>query len=66
MAVSHEVVTSDSQPTAYGGVLVFVCGNLKVDGSENPMKFSQVFSLLPLQGGQGYFCYNDIFRLNYG
>jgi hypothetical protein len=28
--VKHEVITADSQPTASGGVLVFVCGNLKV------------------------------------
>lgn len=46
--------------------MVFVCGNLKVDGSDNPMKFSQAFSLVPLIGGGGYYCYNDIFRLNYG
>jgi hypothetical protein len=28
--VKHEVITADSQPTASGGVMVFVCGNLKV------------------------------------
>ena len=44
--VEHEIVTSDYQPTNGGGILVFVCGHLKVDGSEHPMKFSQV-SLLP-------------------
>jgi hypothetical protein len=26
----------------------------------------QVFALQPLANGQGYFCYNDVFRLNYG
>jgi hypothetical protein len=26
----------------------------------------QVFALQPLPNGQGYFCYNDVFRLNYG
>ncbi len=41
-SVTHDVVSVDSQPAAGNGVLVFVCGNLKVDGSENPMKFSQV------------------------
>ena len=30
------------------------------------LKIFQVFSLQPLATGQGYFCYNDIFRLNYG
>ena len=63
--VKHEVVTVDSQPTGGGGVLVSACGNLKVDGSEHPMKFSQVFCLLPNQNG-GWFCFNDVFRLNYG
>jgi hypothetical protein len=29
-SVKHEIVTVDSQPSASGGVLVFVCGNLKV------------------------------------
>ena len=29
-SVKHEVITVDSQPMASGGVLVFVCGNLKV------------------------------------
>uniref|UniRef100_A0A7S0EKA9 NTF2 domain-containing protein n=1 Tax=Hanusia phi TaxID=3032 RepID=A0A7S0EKA9_9CRYP len=64
--VEHEIVTSDYQPTNGGGILVFVCGHLKVDGSEHPMKFSQVFSLMPLPGGQGYYCFNDVFRLIYG
>jgi len=64
--VKHEVVTVDCQPTGGGGVLVSACGNLKVDGSEHPMKFSQCFCLMPLQTGQGWFCYNDVFRLNYG
>jgi hypothetical protein len=64
--VKHEVVTVDSQPTGGGGVIVSACGNLKVDGSEHPMKFSQVFGLFPQQNGQGWFCYNDVFRLNYG
>mmetsp|Transcript_22653 Transcript_22653/g.35453 ORF Transcript_22653/g.35453 Transcript_22653/m.35453 type:complete len:199 (+) Transcript_22653:83-679(+) len=64
--VKHEVITVDSQPGMGGSVLVFVCGTLKVDGESNPMKFSQTFCLVPLQNGQGFFCYNDIFRLNYG
>lgn len=29
-SVKHEIITVDSQPSASGGVLVFVCGNLKV------------------------------------
>ena len=26
----------------------------------------QVFQLVPVPGGQGFFCYNDVFRLVYG
>jgi len=64
--VSHQITSLDSHPTPGNGVLVFVCGNLIVDGgNETPLKFSQVFNLLP-GGNGGYFVINDIFRLNYG
>jgi len=57
----------DAQPSAGSGVLIFVCGNLAVDGNvETPLKFSQTFLLLPIQGSQGgFFVQNDLFRLNY-
>mmetsp|Transcript_18237 Transcript_18237/g.29968 ORF Transcript_18237/g.29968 Transcript_18237/m.29968 type:complete len:94 (-) Transcript_18237:324-605(-) len=67
--VQHQVITIDSQPSpaqnSPTGVLVFVSGTLLVEGSEQPLKFSQVFNLMPLPTG-GYFCFNDMFRLNYG
>ena len=28
--VQHEIITVDNQPTASGGIMVFICGNLKV------------------------------------
>jgi len=63
-AVRHQITTIDSQPTPGNGILIFVCGNLWVDQSENALKFSQAFNLLPQPTG-GYFVLNDIFRLNY-
>jgi len=64
--IKHLITTLDAQPTAGGGILVFVCGNLMVDSSNQPIKFSQVFSLMPISGQQGgFFVLNDLFRLNY-
>jgi hypothetical protein len=38
----------------------------QIDNSNQPLKFSQVFSLMPIQGQQGgFFVLNDLFRLNY-
>jgi len=59
--VAHQVETMDVQPSP-SGLLVYVTGALMVDDSPAPMKFSQVFHLLP--NGQGsYFVQNDLFRL---
>eukprot|EP00296_Roombia_truncata_P009202 JP447770.1.p2 GENE.JP447770.1~~JP447770.1.p2 ORF type:complete len:124 (+),score=35.42 JP447770.1:60-431(+) len=63
-AVKHQVSTCDVQP-APNGILVFVCGQLVVDEDPNPLKFSQVFQLLPLPDNSGYWVFNDMFRLNY-
>merc|ERR1712224_698948 len=61
----HHVSTMDCQPSNQaGGVLVSVTGQLLVDGEQHPLKFSQVFQLLPTQAGS-YYVVNDIFRLNY-
>jgi Nuclear transport factor 2 (NTF2) domain len=63
--IAHQIVKYDCQPTAGNGVLVFVVGNVKID-NDNPIKFSQVFTLLPSPTQKGnYYCHNDIFRLNY-
>eukprot|EP00386_Alphamonas_edax_P000947 GDKI01002832.1.p1 GENE.GDKI01002832.1~~GDKI01002832.1.p1 ORF type:complete len:146 (-),score=51.64 GDKI01002832.1:203-640(-) len=64
--VRHEIVKCDCQPSVNNGIIVFVTGNLYVDDSTNPLKFAQVFHLCQNPGGQGYFCLNDLFRLNIG
>jgi hypothetical protein len=65
-SIQHKLVTFDAQPTFNNGILAFVSGDLIIDGNvEQPMKFAQTFHLC--QGGTaGYYCHNDLFRLNYG
>jgi len=64
-SVQHKVTTLDAQPSTNPAVIIVsVTGLLVVDGSENPLQFSQVFQLVPTGGT--YFIHNDIFRLNYG
>ncbi|CAK9146818.1 unnamed protein product [Ilex paraguariensis] len=62
----HLISTIDSQPSAFaGGIIVFVSGSLQLQGEDHPLRFSQMFHLIPkLQGA--FFVQNDIFRLNYG
>jgi hypothetical protein len=60
----HEIVKADYQPNPFNGVVVFITGNLFVDGSPNPLKFAQVFQL-HMQGA-GFIIINDMFRLNVG
>eukprot|EP00696_Hemimastix_kukwesjijk_P012487 gnl/Hemi2/2569_TR911_c0_g1_i1.p2 gnl/Hemi2/2569_TR911_c0_g1~~gnl/Hemi2/2569_TR911_c0_g1_i1.p2 ORF type:complete len:148 (+),score=50.17 gnl/Hemi2/2569_TR911_c0_g1_i1:66-446(+) len=63
--VKHEWTTIDSQPSVGNGVVTYVTGNLAVDNDfEHPMKFSQVFHLMPHADGSGFFVLNDLFRLN--
>ncbi|AXA50992.1 nuclear transport factor [Malassezia restricta] len=63
--VQHKVDTRDAQPTGDGNSLVvLVTGMLLVDDGQNPLKFSQLFTLVP-EGGS-FYVFNDIFRLNYG
>ena len=61
----HFISTVDCQPSGpAGGMLVFVSGNLKLPGEEHPLKFSQMFHLMPTPQGS-FYVQNDIFRLNY-
>ncbi|KAK9089645.1 hypothetical protein Scep_028727 [Stephania cephalantha] len=61
----HSITTIDYQPSCFAGaILVFVSGNLQLACQEHPLKFSQMFHLIPIQGT--FYVQNDIFRLNYG
>ncbi|CEM14027.1 unnamed protein product [Vitrella brassicaformis CCMP3155] len=64
--IRHQVIKVDSQPSVNNGILVFVTGTLMVDNEANPLKFAQVFHLQPNAQGGGYYCFNDLFRLNIG
>lgn len=62
--MQYQILTLDAQPTFNNGILCFVSGNLAIEGGQ-PLKYAQTFHLCV--GGQaGYYCHNDIFRLNYG
>ncbi|RCV12400.1 hypothetical protein SEVIR_2G277200v4 [Setaria viridis] len=65
-ACKHQVTTVDCQPSGPGGgMLVFVSGALQVAEGEHPLKFSQMFHLMPVGPGN-FYVQNDMFRLNYG
>ena len=62
--IRHEVERADYQPNPQNnGVIVFVVGKLFVDDSQAPLMFAQIFHLAPNPAG-GFFCLNDMFRLN--
>lgn len=64
--IAHNVKTVDCQEVD-PGVLVFCCGDVKLDDSENGVKFSQVFLLMPTDASKKSFSiHRDVFRLNYG
>ncbi|KAM0753855.1 nuclear transport factor 2 [Meredithblackwellia eburnea MCA 4105] len=64
--VQHRVTTLDAQPSApdKASLTVLVTGQLITGDESNPLNFSQSFHLVP--ENQGYYVYNDIFRLVYG
>lgn len=51
------------QESIHGGALIFVTGGLKIDGSPNQIKFSQVFHLR-VDNGKTWLV-NDMFAMNY-
>ena len=61
-SLKHDVISFDFQPTINNGIIAFVNGNLSIDGGP-PMKYSQIFHLA-VGGSAGYYCHNDMFRLN--
>ena len=63
--IQHLPKTLDCQPSAQGGLLVMVTGQLKVDQEKNPLLFSEMFHLLPTDKTMKQFwVQNCIFRLN--
>ncbi|XXQ33590.1 Nuclear transport factor 2 [Plasmodiophora brassicae] len=63
--VVHSIKTMDIQPSGCNGILIVVCGDLKIDDDANPLKYSQTFHILPTQQGS-WWVHNDLFRLNIG
>lgn len=62
----HVISTIDTQPSSFaGGIMVFVSGSLQLPKEDHPLRFSQMFQLMPTPEGS-FFVQNDIFRLNYG
>ncbi|BDA50313.1 Nuclear transport factor 2 [Coccomyxa sp. Obi] len=61
--VQHHISSTDAQPSLSNGLIVFVTGQLLIEGETNPLKFSQVFHLAATGGS--FIITNDIFRLNY-
>ncbi|CAO3647505.1 unnamed protein product [Cunninghamella echinulata] len=64
--VVHKISTIDAQPSTPGSanIIVFVSGQLLIDGQEHPQLFSQTFQLIA--ENESYYVLNDIFRLIYG
>lgn len=63
--IAHQILTHDVQPSSTpGSIVVFVTGQLKMD-QDSPLKFTQVFHLIPVSQGN-YYVHNTIFRLNLG
>jgi len=65
--VQHIPKTVDCHPGINGAIVVFVTGQLAVDGNvTTPLMFSQTFTLVPTADKSNWWILNDIFRLNYG
>ncbi|KAJ2793602.1 Nuclear transport factor 2 [Coemansia sp. 'formosensis'] len=62
--VVHKVTTIDAQPSLpnVNALVIAVTGQLLVDEETKPQQYTQLFQLVE---DNGFFIYNDIFRLNY-
>jgi len=65
--VAHNVpqLTKDFQLTNNQTLLIFVTGQLQIEGQTQPLLFAQSFVLVATNPGQ-YYIHNDVFRLIYG
>ncbi|KAI8319323.1 nuclear transport factor 2 [Martensiomyces pterosporus] len=62
--VAHKITTIDAQPSLPNvtAVVITVTGQLLIDEEINPQQYTQTFQLVE---DNGFFVFNDIFRLNY-
>jgi hypothetical protein len=64
--VTHEVKTTDVQPSASENcIVIFVTGLVRIGADSNPLHYCEMFQLISTGPGQ-YSVHNCIFRLNYG
>ncbi|GAB1597415.1 nuclear transport factor 2-like, partial [Argonauta hians] len=59
--IKHVITMMDSLPTATGGILILVTGQLQAD-EDKPLSFSHVFNLHC--EGESYSIINEFFRLS--
>jgi len=57
--IKHNVTSTDCQPSVSQGVLVMVSGELYVDDQSQPLKYSQVFHLMP-SSQNNFYVTNDV------
>ncbi|KAJ2394064.1 Nuclear transport factor 2 [Coemansia sp. RSA 2603] len=62
--VAHKITTTDALQSLPNvpAVVIMVTGQLLVDDETKPQQFSQTFQLV---NDNGFFIFNEIFRLNY-
>eukprot|EP01084_Bolivina_argentea_P034026 62940_1 len=61
--IKHDTKTMDVQPSGAGGLIIVVTGDLFIDNSKNPIKFSEIFHLM--KDNNAFWIHNLVFRLNY-
>lgn len=60
--IKHDISSVDCQPTAEGGVMVSVVGQLQMD-TDQPIPFTHSFLLRQRRDSCDFFCQNEMFRL---
>jgi hypothetical protein len=60
----HNVSSMQAQPTASNTILILVNGDIKIEGQDNILKFSQTFQLAQDAASSSFYIQNDIFSLN--
>ncbi|KAJ2910387.1 Nuclear transport factor 2 [Coemansia aciculifera] len=61
--VAHKITTIDAQPSiSENAIVITVTGQLLVDDETKPQQYTQMFQLVQ---DNGFYIFNDMFRLNY-